>query len=254
MTMPHKVIYTCLTGTYDELRQPLAISLDYDYVCFSDSMPAGRNGVWDVRPIPFKTCNKVLLSRYPKLQPHKVLPEYDYSLYMDANVQIRTAEFYDVVNRRIAAGDLIAQVPHVERKCVYQEIHVCWAVNLISIWQNIILRFRLHRMKMPKDFGLMENNLILRKHNDPLVIEISDAWWKEFCTGPTRRDQLSLMPIYWLKKFYPSLLFGDGKNTRNVDCLSWFMHNRKRNYEKPKSDFEKYIMRLSNGAERRGWL
>ena len=249
-----KVIYTCLTGTYDELRQPLAVSEDFDYVCFSDSLPAGRNGVWDVRPIPFKTRDKVLLSRYPKLLPHKVLPEYEYSIYMDANLQIRTVEFYEFVGRRIAAGDLIAQVPHGDRKCIYQEIHICWALDLISLWRNIVLRYKLHRMGFPKDFGLMENNLLVRRHNDPFVMDVSDAWWHEFCTDSTYRDQLSLMPIYWQKNFMPTLLFGEGKNTRNVECLGWYLHSRKRSDRKPKGMIENYILRLSNGAERRGWI
>lgn len=249
-----KVIYTCLTGTYDELRQPLAISPDYDYVCFSDSMPAGRNGVWDVRPIPFKTCNKVLLSRFPKLQPHKVLPEYEYSIYMDANLQIRTAEFYEFVGRRIAAGDLIAQVPHPYRKCVYQEIYACWHHGMISLLANVLIRHKLHRMGMPVDYGLMENNLILRRHNDVFVADVSDAWWTAFRSSPAKRDQLSLMPVYWQRGFMPALLFGEGKNMRNIDSVRWIPHKVKRNDRKPKGAFEMFLMRLANGAERRHWL
>lgn len=252
--MNTKVIYTCLVGGYDELRQPLAIDESFDYVCFTDHVTAERIGVWQLRPIPFKTRDKVLLSRYAKILPHKVLADYEYSVYMDANVQILTADFYDVLNQHIEAGDLIAQVPHPHRKCVYQELYACWALNHISLWVNIYFRRKYHKMGFPEDFGLMENNLILRRHNDASVLDISEKWWQIFRNGPTRRDQLLLMPIYWHKGIFPSLLFGEGKNTRNVSCLRWYMHSVKRNDRKPKSSFEMYLMRLSNGAERRGWI
>ena len=236
------------------MRQPLAISPDFDYVCFSDSLPVGRNGFWDVRPIPFSTRDKVLLSRFPKLQPHVVLPEYDYSVYMDANIQILDSSFYEFLNKRIEAQDLISQVPHTYRKCIYQELYACWHHNMISIFANVCLRYQLHKMGMPENYGLMENNLILRKHNDSFVKEISNEWCIKFQEGYAKRDQLYLMPIYWEKGFMPNLIFGEKKNTRNVECLSWNPHNRKRDDRKSKSAFDMYLMRLSNGAERRGWI
>ena len=249
-----KVIYTCLTGTYDSLLQPLSISEEFDYICFSDSLPAGQDGVWQIRPIPFPSKDKVLLSRFPKMQPHLVLPEYEYSVYMDANIEILSSSFYDSLNARIKAGDLISQVPHTYRKCVYQELYACWHHNMISLWSNVLLRHNLHRMGMPEDFGLMENNLILRNHNSPFVQEISNLWWKAFKSGLAKRDQLYLMPVYWQKHFMPSLIFGENRNVRNVDCLEWHPHKTARNDRQPKSAVEMYLMRLSNGAERRGWI
>jgi len=249
-----KVIYTSLVGGYDELRQPLAVSADFDYVCFSDSMPVGRNGIWDIRPIPFKTRDKVLLSRYPKLLPHKVLPEYDYSVYMDANLQILDATFYDYINREIESGMLMAQVPHLERNCVYQELYLCWHKGMISLLDDVVLRYRLHRMGMPEDYGLMENNLIYRRHGNSLVKKICEDWWKAIRCGNVRRDQLLLMPILWNNKFKPDLLFGENRNARNVSFLDYRPHVIKRKHPSPKSRLELYLMRISNGAERRGWI
>ena len=252
--MNTKVNYTCLVGGYDELRQPLAIDESFDYVCFTDHVTAERIGVWQLRPIPFKTRDKVLLSRYAKILPHKVLADYEYSVYMDANVQILTADFYDVLTQHIEAGDLIAQVPHPHRKCVYQELYACWHHGMISLLANVSMRRALHRMKMPECFGLYENNLILRRHNDGVVANVSDLWWRSFRSSMARRDQLTLMPVYWQTGVKPALLFGEGKNTRNVDCVKWFAHVHRRNERKPKSRFELFLMRLANGAERRGWL
>ena len=252
--MNNKVIYTCIVGDYDKLQEPQVVSADFDYVCFSDSLPIGKIGVWNVRPIPFSVHDTILLSRYPKLQPHKVLPEYEYSLYIDANIQILDGSFYDVINKHITAGDLISQVLHPYRKCVYQEIYACWHHSLISLYANVTLRYKLHRMGMPVDYGLMENCIILRRHNDSFVADVSDAWWKFFCSSSAKRDQLSLMPIYWQRNFMPTLLFEEGKNVRNIDSLRWIPHVVHRNDRRPKSAFEMFLMRLANGAERRGWL
>ena len=76
---------------------------------------------------------------------------------------------------------------------------------MISIIANVWLRYKLHRMGMPENYGLMENNLILRKHNDSFVKKISNDWWNAFSHGIAKRDQL-------------------------------------------------YLMRIANGAERRGWI
>ena len=42
--MNKKVIYTCLVGNYDVLRQPLAIDESYDYICFSNDIKEERVG------------------------------------------------------------------------------------------------------------------------------------------------------------------------------------------------------------------
>ena len=86
--MNKKVIYTCLVGNYDVLRQPLAIDESYDYICFSNDIKEERVGVWQIRPIPFKHKDKARLSRYVKILPHRALEDYEWSLWMDANIQI----------------------------------------------------------------------------------------------------------------------------------------------------------------------
>lgn len=251
--MNRKVIYTCIVGGYDDLRQPLVVADDYDYICFTDSIVEPNVGVWRIRSIPFKSRNKVLLSRYPKIMPHIVLPEYEYSVYMDANIQIVEKSFYDYVTNRIEDSDLISQVPHTYRNCIYQEIYACWYHNMISILSNIWLRHRYHKIGMPKNYGLFENNIILRKHNDPFVKKVSIEWWQNIKNGLAKRDQLYLMPIYWKQSYLPSLLFGDKRNVRNISCMKWIPHLKIRK-ELKRTHFEEFLMRLSNGAERRNWI
>lgn len=249
-----KVIYTILVGRYDELLQPLAVDSGFDYICFSNDIKEEKVGVWNIQRIPFEDVNKTRVSRYPKLLPHNVLQDYDYSLYMDANIQITDKKLYDVVNQKIGEGVLIAQVPNIFRDCIYKDIEIAYRRRKVDLKGAKQQYEHLKQEGFPKHYGLFENNVIFRKHNDPKVVDISEAWWKEYCTY-THRDQFSLMYVYWKQGYMPFLLLGEGKNARNADCLKLEKHPRKKSFflrtekmldnnEKFHSLLRKYIWRL----------
>ena len=225
-----KVIYTALVGNYDSLMQPVAVDKEFDYICFSDCIPGPKAGVWEIRSIPFTSPDNTRTARYPKLQPHIVLPEYEYSVWIDANILIKGEDFYDKVNDKIAEGTKMAFVPHPSRDCVYEEIAQCYRDLRICFRDALRQRRHLLAMDYPEHWGLTENNLILRRHNDPDVIRISDAWWKEF-QNYTLRDQLSLMPVCWKNDLRPELLLGEGNNARNVPYLEVVRHSGRQQSE-----------------------
>ncbi|MCR5002752.1 MAG: hypothetical protein K5984_00110, partial [Bacteroidales bacterium] len=175
-----KVIYTCIVNGYDRLRQPEVVDESFDYICFTNDSKPSRDGVWEIRPIGYEDDDSVRLSRYVKLQPHKVLRDYDYSVWMDANITITGRAFYDIIDQRIGEGVLIAQVPHFERNCIYQEIPVVYSYERIGFREAYRQKCFLRQEGFPYNYGLMENNLILRAHNDEQVRQVSDLWWKEF--------------------------------------------------------------------------
>lgn len=224
-----KVIYTILVGGYDKLLQPLVVDEGFDYICFSNDFNEEAIGVWSIRNIPFNDSDNTRVSRYAKLLPHRVLQDYDYSLYIDANIQITGSEFYSFVNERILEGVLIAQVPNIFRDCIYKDIEIAYRKRKVD-FRGAKRQFEhLKQEGYPKHFGLFENNVILRKHNDPIVVKISEAWWKEYFTY-THRDQFCLMYIYWKQKYKPSILFGEGKNARNVEYLKLEKHPHKKTF------------------------
>lgn len=218
-----KVIYTSIVGNYDSLPQPLVVDESFEYVCFSNDIKERRVGVWQVRPIPYSNSDRTRLSRYVKLQPHLVLSDYDVSVWMDANIRILGGEFYRIVNECIDSGALMAQVQHPQRDCVYEEITECYKDVRIGLCDALRQKRHLMEIGFPRHFGMMENNLILRRHNDPLVKRISDEWWKEYLDYSIR-DQLSLMPVCWRMGFRPELLLGEGLNARNVPYLEIIRH------------------------------
>ena len=218
-----RVIYTCIVGGYDKLRQPEVIDGDFDYICFSDSGAGTVDGVWQIRPIPYYCQDPGRLSRYVKLLPHKVLGDYDESLWLDANISIKGDGVYEAVRRVSDGGSLVAQVPHPDRDCVYEEIAACYKDLRIGFGEARRTRRHLLSEGFPRHLGLMENNIIFRKHNDPSVVRLSEAWWEEY-SRYSRRDQLSLMPVCWKSGLSPDNLLGEGLNVRNVPFLGYSRH------------------------------
>ncbi len=218
-----KVIYTCIVGGYDELRQPIAVDPSFDYICFSNDYDQERIGVWRIRPIPVGSGDVTRISRFVKMMPHKALKDYDVSVWIDANITIVGKGFYDAVDSKVASGCLVAQVPHMTRDCVYEELAKCYMDLRIGLYDALRQRRHLIAEGFPRHFGLFENNLIFRRHNDPFVVGVSECWWEEYLKY-SRRDQLALMPVYWRVGFKPEFLLGPGENTRNSDSLEIVRH------------------------------
>lgn len=221
--MTRKAIYTCLVGGYEQLLQPEVVDNDFDYICFSNDIHDSQVGVWKIKKIPYQHELSSRLSRYVKILPHKVLPGYDYSVWMDANIQIKERFFYEKVNHRILEGHLVAQVPHPTSKDVYEEIRNAYYGEKTD-WRSAknMLTY-LRKNGYPQSQGVFENNLILRKHNDTRIISISEDWWQEFCYSAPR-DQFSLMYVYWKHHYKPCYLFDATHNARNVSFLKYHIH------------------------------
>ena len=214
-----RVIYTVLTGNYDQLAQPRAIDSTFDYVCFTDR--AGKEGVWELREIPYQSDNQILRARYAKLHPHLLLPEYDLSVFMDANLCIVHPEFYDSVS---ACRDALSFLEHPERDCVYEELRYCYRKEKIGTAAAFSHLKRLKAIQMPRHAGLYETNVLLRRHNLAEVVALDERWWALLLESASTRDQLCLTPALFLEKEKPSLLLGPGRNARNVPFIRYTLH------------------------------
>ena len=203
-----KVIYTVLTGNYDRLAQPEVVDSAWDYVCFTDK--AGQDGVWKLREIPYASANPILRARYAKLHPHLLLPEYELSVFMDANLCITGEAFYACLS---AVNAPLALLEHPSRDCVYDR----------AAW-GLLRSYR--QMAMPRHFGLYETNVVLRRHQDAAVVALDKQWWRLLEASRCTRDQLSLTPALHLEGLQPALLLGRGLNARNVPYIRYSNHPR----------------------------
>lgn len=195
-----KVIYTSIVGGFDSLIQPPAIDSSFDYICFvkKGHSQSRQQGVWKIEEIPFECSDSRKLSRYPKLLPHKLLSQYNYSLWIDGNVSINDARLYEIIDKKIEDGILYSGVNHWGRDCAYDEAAgIANKVKepLFSLAKTV--RF-LRKERFPKHYGLYENNVILRKHNNQKIVDFDNLWWDLFCKY-AKRDQLC--HPYCYKKF-----------------------------------------------------
>ena len=193
------VMYTCITGGYDSVSRiacPSAVCLDCDYVCFTDSerdVKTGRIGVWSIRPLSFDRLDNTRNNRWHKTHPHLLFPEYEGSIYIDANINILKTEFVDTMR---SSPRKMAIPKHPLRNCIYDEYANAFAEFMDSpkaMWQELRM---IRRSGMPRHYGLTENNILYRKHGDAEVIAIMEEWW-DTISRYSRRDQLSLAWILW---------------------------------------------------------
>jgi hypothetical protein len=209
------VIYTVITGNYDILRQPECIDNGFSYICFSNDYSAGKRvGVWEIRKIPLVVEDNQRLSRYPKIKPHELLNEFEYSVYMDANLVISNSGFYDHIDHLIRDNQLLSGVKNGWRDCIYEEGFRCVLSQLDTI-KKIIGEMRfLKKEGFPKSYGMYEANIIFRDHHNLRVIDQSNLWW-DTVQKFARRDQLCFSYTMWKNNLPWSYIFPDGSNTHN---------------------------------------
>lgn len=224
------IIYTAITGGYDRLQQPFLPADGFRFICFTDKSEGEKrfDGVWELREIPDKPSDRRILPRYPKLNPHKVLPEdCDYSLWIDGNITIKDDSIYRRCKELASEGVLYAGIVHPFNDCPYAEAEKCLKdrrENLARLFKTV--RF-LSRNGVPEHSGLMETNLILRKHNDPEVIAFDELWWERL-QRYSHRDQLTHTSC---RLDSPGLeftaLLPEDRTSRNFDGLGYDPHPSK---------------------------
>lgn len=210
--MANRVIYTCVTNGYDNLHQPKVIFEGYDYICFTDEdVHEERNGIWQIRKFPYDLQNKIKLSRYLKINPHKALSEYEYSVYIDSNILILDDYLLKRIENEIIKGSLIALSKHPEgRKDIYEEAAYVMKYRRAK-FKDVRRQVKyLHKMGYPRKTGMFENNIIFRRHNHKDIIRLDEEWWDIYLKY-TSRDQLSFAYVLWHRGIKPCDLMNDGE-------------------------------------------
>ena len=215
-----------MVGEYDNLSQPAVINNYVDYICFTDrNSQAGEYiGVWRLEKVPFKHKDNGRLSRYPKILPHMtVISQYAFSLYIDANLIIKSDYIYKRINELIDNKVKLALIRHPARNCAYQEAYNCIA-GCKARWRDLLRQLLfLKRNHFPQQWGLYEANVIFREHNHPEVIQVDDLWWSTF-KRYSKRDQLSLVYALWTTNSNPKLFLPEGYSTINHESFERLSH------------------------------
>ncbi|MBI9020706.1 MAG: DUF616 domain-containing protein [Verrucomicrobia bacterium] len=217
------VCYTVLVGGYDTLRDPSYLSENWDYVCFTNQ-PLKTCSVWKARPLKkVIDADAIRTCRWHKMHTHLLFPEYELSIYIDANVQITGPHLESRLNQFITDNTLLALPPHPQRTCVYDEVDEC-----IQTHRDCAVRIRnmeqlLKAENFPRQAGLFENNLIFRAHNHPGIVRLNVAWWDLIITY-SRRDQLSLTYLLWKHRIDAEFIVSAGRTIRDYPGYRYRLH------------------------------
>ena len=188
------VVYTCISGNYDELQQQSYTAPEWDYICFTNNKKLLKHqkiGVWQIRPLVYTESTQTKNARYHKINALKIFPEYEKSLWIDANINITTPFIFDTI--KTTDKDLLIPY-HPERDCIYDEADA--VISHKKEKEDIVKKqvALLKSLKMPEHYGLNETLLIYRKHGNKHSEDIMTQWW-DFLKENSKRDQLALSYI-----------------------------------------------------------
>lgn len=196
LSLKKGVVFTCLAGEYDSLKEPNAIDPNWDYICFTDLNIKSKT--WKIVPIPTELNHHIPAkkARAIKLMPHRYLPDYDMSVWVDASIQIKRS-ITEFVAHDFKENDVFAISKHPDRVCIYTEGEAVKKMykDKADIVDNQLNRYRAERY--PTNWGLVQSGIIIR-HKTEQVIDFCERWWLEVESG-SRRDQLSFNYVLWKK-------------------------------------------------------
>lgn len=199
------VVYTVIVGGYDDVKQPSVIDERFDYVLFTDIPEVNSIGAWQIRRIPYESERGFLISRYPKIHPELVLPEYDAWLYHDGKLQLIEQKVYDRCIEQYEEEVEWAGCNHSLRRSLYEEMSaiILNRTKGVHDYDCIDWYYYLKENGYPdenhlKDGYLLEAGVVFRR-NTPNVKKVNDIWWWAV-ENYVSRDQFALMYAIWRVK------------------------------------------------------
>lgn len=189
-------VITAIFGGMDTPKPFPAQSIPCDYFCFTE----------ENSPVPLPNLPDRLKAKYFKLQAHRVLPGYDYYVWIDGNIEVKSPDF---VKKMVeAAGNGIAIQKHHERETISEEI------DFILKSENVYLTTRYGNQPLKQEYEyylsqgmppvapLYSCNVFAFKSqylSDPAL----DYWW-QLVLRWSWFDQSAFSFIAWqITKVYP---------------------------------------------------
>ncbi len=195
----HKIaIYTCIFGSYDKILEPYYKPDNCDFLIFTDQN-IDANSIWKKVETPeeIEKLTNVEKNRFIKMFPHKLLKDYDYTIYIDGNVRVLTdlTEYVNKLNPKIGIGIH----KHHLRDCLYDELKAIVKMNKKNKQKANEYKKKMIEVGMPTHYGLLQCNVIVRSSKNKICEEIMQDWWNEFKNN-IQRDQVSLPYVLYKHK------------------------------------------------------
>jgi hypothetical protein len=208
-------IITALCGNRETLVNPPIVHRDVDYYAYVDAVWPNAN-VWKQISLEKRYTGDKYSDRrnakYYKILPHRYLENYDYWIWTDVSHSVIMNPI-KIINEYMKDAD-IGVFRHTQRNCAYDEAkvlkelgydHIDLIDKQISFYEN---------EGLPKNFGLFELPVSVRKNNKS-IRDFNELWWNQIETYSSR-DQLSF-PYCLFKSMIEITIFPGYANGFNPD-------------------------------------
>lgn len=220
------VIYTAIFGGYDELVEPDFLPEGCDFICFTDRDLNSK--IWQIKKVELLVGDMTRSARNYKILAHRFLADYEYSIWVDGNILVKN-DANQLINKYLNDYNMAVydhrQTKRDSRGSVFEEAEVL--IKMASngkykddpnIIKDQIVKYR--QENFPDNNGLISSMIMLRRHNQPDVVQTMEDWWSEI-QNHSRRDQLSFNYVAWKNNL--NFVYMDG-DSRDNDFFSWRPH------------------------------
>lgn len=185
------VIYTSIFGDYDFIKEPFLENEKIDFICFTDNKKL-KSKKWNFIYVENTWGSPIIANRFYKIIGFKdFLSNYQKSIYVDGSIVIKG----NIIDLFEKYDSPFVFFKHRFRDCIFDEYDQCLIENKgdPKILSAQVISYK--ESKMTSDFGMSENCIIMRSHEDTCY-KIMQQWWDEFLKYPSR-DQISLPFVLW---------------------------------------------------------
>ncbi len=230
---PKVAVYTSITGGYENLIKPLKINPDIDYFLFTDT-PEKFNPDWaQVIKTPYISHKPVRTARYAKTHAHFWFSDYDYAIWIDANV-LPVTGLETIIEKIHNTSHHAGFIQHPLRHNCMEEGNelIKYGIDDPLLIEEQITRYG----KIPEIFAeeLIETNLFICRPKLKVTHDFMSTWWAEI-NNYSHRDQLSINYAIFESELKWIPLFEDNVSLRNHPdffLLEHELYNREEFIEK----------------------
>jgi len=221
------VIYTCVTGGFDEVE---AVPEDFPFRCilFTDNKSINVNG-WEICLIDDKKKSPIHINRNLKIRMHPMIKEYKKSIYIDGNVIIKE-ESVELIDKLLKLDNEIGLNLHPRFNSVYEDLFEIFRVGIVKGYMMISVLRNCIDLGIKLSDPFYECNIIYRRHTEKIDLLMND-WWDFYSKG-TGRDQAAF--VMAVKKNNMKVLNIDLEDIRKKNSSYFFVkkHGKNKNFHK----------------------
>lgn len=178
-------IYTAVYDNYEILRDPIVVN-GVDYICFSDDLSL-KSDIWNIRYLrnTHKSGLGSMFVKYIKLNSQRYLREYDYVIWIDANIVITNKNILKYLADKLFSTNIILFKHHdpnpvLRRNCAYKEAEFS-RIHLDKYSEeNISDQINNYKQNgFPEEWGLFQSGVFMKNNQCRDVLNFDTAWLEE---------------------------------------------------------------------------